>query len=214
MMDSKLVGSRILQRRIEIGLTQQQIAEAVGVATSTIKRYESGEFKKIKLPIIESIAKALKVNPDWICGKSNEKAFTPIPKDAIVPTGMVPILGVIPGGTPILAEENIEGYMPTMLNNPKEYFYLRVRGESMIGAGITTGDRVLIHKQKCAENGEIVACRVNGDDATLKRFRQMDKTVFLLPENPSMQPIIIPCADFDNGYAEILGVAKQVVKNL
>ena len=84
----------------------------------------------------------------------------------------------------------------------------------MIGAGIPDGCKVLIHIQPTAENGQIVACRVNGDEATLKRFKQKGATVFLLPENPDYEPYIVPVVDFDNGEAEILGVVKQIIKDV
>ncbi|XOQ49657.1 MAG: hypothetical protein ACFWUM_12275 [Eubacteriales bacterium] len=127
---------------------------------------------------------------------------------------MVPIVGTIPAGAPVLATENVEGYMPTLVKNPEEYFALRVHGKSMINAGIPDGSLVLIHQQPCAENGQIVACRINGDEATLKRFKQIGDTVVLMPENPDFQPIVVKCSDFENGYAEIIGIAKQVITDL
>ena len=132
---------------------------------------------------------------------------------AIVPS-IIPVLGFIRAGMPILAEENIIGYELADINHPEEYFYLRVTGDSMINAGISDGSKVLIHKQNYAENGQIVACLVNGDEATLKRFKQVGDTVVLLPENPKYDPIIVPCSEFDTGYAMVLGVAKKVLFDL
>ncbi|QEY34597.1 hypothetical protein FL966_05765 [Caproiciproducens galactitolivorans] len=64
--------------------------------------------------------------------------------------------------------------MPPLVKNPEEYFALRVHGKSMINAGIPDGSLALIHQQPCAENGQIVACRINGDGATLKRFKKLE----------------------------------------
>ncbi len=95
--------------------------------------------------------------------------------------------------------------------NASEHFALVVHGESMIGAGIPDGAKVLVHIQHDAEDGQIVACRVNGDEATLKRFKQKGDTVFLLAENPAYEPYIVPVKDFENGDAEILGVVRQII---
>lgn len=84
----------------------------------------------------------------------------------------------------------------------------------MINAGIRDGDLVLLRQQNTAENGQIVACLLNGEDATLKRFRAQKGMVILQPENPAYEPRIIPMSDFDNGLACIVGVAVKLVRNL
>ena len=139
-----------------------------------------------------------------------------IPSNAIPyeATGMVPVLGCIPAGNPLLAEECIEGYEPVDVADPQNYYFLRVQGDSMINAGIQSGDLVLIRLQNYAENGQIVACRVNGDEATLKRFREQDDSVILLPENPAYEPRIINKKDFADGDASIMGVAVEVKRKL
>ena len=138
---------------------------------------------------------------------SNAIPFTP-------PTGYAPILGTIPVGYPILASEEIEGYAAVDYPDPENYFWLRVHGDSMINAGIETGDLVLIRKQPCADDGQIVACRVNGDEATLKRFRQQGNKVVLLPENSKFPPQFVNVSEFENGFASIIGVAVEVKRNL
>ena len=125
-------------------------------------------------------------------------------------SGAVPVMDGIAAGLPVLAQENIVDYMPVTVRHPEEYFYLIVRGDSMINAGIPNGSQVLIHMQPNADNGQIVACRVNGDEATLKRFKQVGDTVLLMPENPAYEPIIVPVSDFCTGEAEIIGVVKKV----
>lgn len=214
-MDNKEIGRKINQRRTELQLSLQDVARKVGVASSTILRYETGAVQKIKMPVIEAISKALGLNPAWVCGKTVSKFYDESGSDNIVPiTGMVPIVGTIPAGVPVLAQENIEGYYPVTVRNPEEYFCLHVHGTSMINAGIPDGALVLIHRQTYADNGQIVACRVNGDEATLKRFKQVKDTVVLVPENPDFQPILVKCSDFESGYAEIIGIAKQVIINI
>lgn len=90
--------------------------------------------------------------------------------------------------------EDIEGYAAADVAQPEEYFYLRVTGDSMINAGIRDGDLVLLRRQESAENGQIVACLLDGADATLKRLRVQRDMAILQPENPAYEPRIIPSA--------------------
>lgn len=104
----------------------------------------------------------------------------------------VPLVGTVAAGQPLLAEENIEGYFPIpveMLPN-KETFMLRVKGDSMINAGIFDGDRVIIQQQSHAENGEIVVALID-DSATVKRFFKEEGRYRLQPENDAMEPIYV-----------------------
>lgn len=200
------ISDNIKKLRTQHGMSQEEFGKIAGVSDKAVSTWENGK-KEPRMGAIQKIALYFNINKSEIIDDA-EASRIPV-------SGMIPIVGKIPAGYPVLAEENIEGYMPTMVKNPNEYFYLRVSGVSMINAGIPDGALVLIHKQQCAENGEIVACRVNGDEATLKRFKPVNNdTVVLMPENPDFQPIIVSGKDFKSGYAEIIGVAKQVTTNL
>lgn len=104
----------------------------------------------------------------------------------------VPLLGTVTAGQPILAVESVEGYVPYHGGRypAEELFALRVRGESMIEAGIFDGDIIIVHQTPTARNGEIVVALV-GDEATVKRFYKEDGHYRLQPENATMQPIIV-----------------------
>ena len=105
----------------------------------------------------------------------------------------VPVIGSVAAGQPILAVENIESYFPIpsdMIPN-RETFMLKVKGESMVNAGILAGDKVLVQKQHTAENGEIVVALVD-DSATVKTFYKEDDFIRLQPENDEYDPIIVP----------------------
>ena len=104
----------------------------------------------------------------------------------------VPIVGHVAAGEPILATENIENYFPIPVEYMpnEETFMLKVKGESMINAGIFNGDNVLVKKQPNAENGDIVVALVD-DSATVKTFYQEDGYYRLQPENDTMDPIIV-----------------------
>ena len=115
--------------------------------------------------------------------------------------GQIPIVGVVTAGIPILAVENQEG---TLAWSDPGCFALRVRGDSMINAGILSGDLVVVRPQQTANDGQIVVARI-GDEATVKRLRRRSGQVWLLPENENYEPI-------DGSEAELIGLVKAVVR--
>ena len=115
--------------------------------------------------------------------------------------GQIPVVGVVTAGMPILAVENQEGTMPW---NDPGCFALRVRGDSMINAGIFSGDKVVVRPQSTADDGQIVVARI-GEEATVKRLRRRSGQVWLMPENENYPPI-------DGSEAEIIGLVKAVVR--
>ncbi len=117
----------------------------------------------------------------------------------------IPIVGTVAAGTPILAQECIEDYLTFDAGrNNDEYFALRVRGESMLNAGILPDDLVVVHQQAEAHNGEIVVALL-GDEATVKRFKRNGNEIWLLPENEAYSPI-------DGREASILGKVTAVIR--
>jgi repressor LexA len=114
----------------------------------------------------------------------------------------IPVVGRVAAGVPLLALENIEGFLKVDgdIAGDREVFFLRVKGESMIGYGIKDGDYVLVQPEKTASEGEIVVFRIH-DEATVKEYRRKGELVLLVPHNPEFQ--IVECnADED---FEILG---------
>ena len=129
----------------------------------------------------------------------------PVYEEPEIPAGRVPIVGTVAAGTPILAQECIEDYLTFDTNGRDgEYFALRVRGESMLNAGILPGDLVVVHQQREAHNGEIVVALIE-DEATVKRLQRRNGEVWLLPENDAYEPI-------DGRFASILGKVSAVVR--
>lgn len=114
----------------------------------------------------------------------------------------IPVVGVVTAGVPILATENIEGYIPW--DGESGCFVLRVRGDSMIGVGILDGDKVVVRPQPDAENGQIVVALLD-DSATVKRLKKTGRDVWLMPENPSYEPI-------PGNEAKILGRVKALIR--
>lgn len=198
---NKEIGRRIKKKRLEKDMTLKDLGEKIGVASSTIMRYEKGEINTIKLPVINSIANALGVDPAWLVLKSNSP-------DKYIPTksevSNIPLLGQIAAGLPILAEENIEDYF-NIDSKIKADFALRIKGDSMLGAGIFPEDIVFIRKQDNLENGEIGAVLIE-ESATLKKFYKEDGTIILQSENDMYKPIILT-----NGNVQILGKLVAVL---
>ena len=122
-----------------------------------------------------------------------------------VPEDKVPIVGNVAAGSPILAQECIEDYLTFDTGGRSgEFFALRVRGESMLNAGILPGDLVVVQQQNTARNGEIGVAMIE-DEATVKTYSRQNGHVWLLPENDAYEPI-------DGTYAEILGRVAAVVR--
>lgn len=122
------------------------------------------------------------------------------------PRGKVPVVGNVAAGTPILAEECVEEYIPFDTGDaPEEYFALRVRGESMLNAGILPDDLVVVHQQQEARNGEIVVALFE-DEATVKTLSRKNGEIWLLPENPAYEPIDGTCAQI---IGRVVGLVRQ-----
>lgn len=127
------------------------------------------------------------------------------PSEADPPADRVPVVGNVAAGSPILAEQCIEDYLAFDTGGlAGEHFALRVRGESMLYAGILPGDYVVVHQQEHFRNGEIVVALFE-DEATVKTLRRKDGHVWLMPENPEYQPI-------DGDGAQLLGKVVAVIR--
>lgn len=117
----------------------------------------------------------------------------------------VPIVGNVAAGSPILAEQNIEDHVLLSADLAKDgYFLLRVRGDSMINAGILDGDMVLVRPQHEASNGSIVVAMIEGD-ATVKRFERSNGHVKLIAENPDYEPIV-------TNNVSLVGIVRGVIR--
>ncbi len=199
------IGQRIKQRRVELGLSVDDIAEKIGKNRATVYRYESSEIEDLPTSILEPLAKALSTTPAYLMGWETDNIFS-IPNIIPLPeTKEIPLLGTIACGEPILAEENIEDYIKLDKAVDAE-FALRCKGDSMIGARIRNGDIVYIHQQEDVENGEIAAVLI-GNEATLKKvYKYPEKNMLVLkPANPEYEDFIYTGAELEE--IRILGKA-------
>lgn len=193
-------------RRTELGLTQLDVANAVGVSEATVSRWESGDIANMKRSRIAALASVLKISPSIIMGW-NENPEIRLPSDDIIipmPTmRKIPLVGSIACGTPILAEENCEGEVDVP-DHVRADFALRCKGDSMINARIFDGDIVYIRQQESVEHGEIAAVIID-DEATLKRVYLYEDHISLEAENPQYRPLVYWGAEMNN--VRILGRA-------
>ena len=162
----------------------REIGEAVGLRSTASVSYHLQQLQQ----------KGLLLAPG---GKGRKRAVVTAQRP-----GQIPVVGVVTAGLPILAVENQEGTMAW--DGDPGCFALRVRGESMINAGILDGDKVVVRPQPAADDGQIVVARI-GDEATVKRLSRKNGQVWLLPENDAFEPI-------DGSEAELIGIVKAVVR--
>ena len=164
--------------------TVREICAAVGLKSTATVSYHLTELKRLG-----------KIQSD-----AGKRRAISLPEQAR--NGRIPIVGVVTAGYPILATENIEGSLPW--DGDSSCFALRIKGDSMIGAGILDGDKVVVRPQPEAQNGEIVIALIE-DEATCKRFHRDRTGIWLLPENPEYEPI-------DGTNAVIIGKVKAVIR--
>ncbi len=195
-------------KRLAHGRTQQQISDETGIPVSTL----SGYFAKRSTPnagAVQKLADYFGVNKSDIDPRYGTSPQNLKPVNEMI---KIPLLGTIACGDPILADENIAGYLsePTDLLPSGKLFYLRAKGQSMEPT-IKDESLVLIRQQPDVEDGEIAAILfMDDDEATLKRIKRAGPTVILMPDNREYEPIIAS----DSNPVRILGKAVRVTTNL
>ena len=179
----------------------REIGEAVGLKSPSTVHFHIKHLEELGY-----ISKSGRKGRALTLTERAAPAAAPAPvQEAEIPSGRVPVLGDVAAGSPILAQECIDDYISfDTQGRDGEFFALRVRGESMLNAGILPGDLVVVHRQPTAQNGEIVVALLE-DEATVKRLSRRGGEVWLLPENENYSPI-------DGRYASILGKVAAVLR--
>ncbi|MDQ0114327.1 helix-turn-helix domain-containing protein [Paenibacillus harenae] len=222
-----VVGERIREMRSAVGYTQVQLGDKVGVDRSSIANYETGKATP-PMDIIMKLVDVFNCTTDYLLGRSDYNQFIDdkahmvnetrvdytITKNTLVPESaptvemvQIPIYGEIRAGYDSLAEQRIVGYEVVSKESVRDgdYFYLIVKGDSMIEEGIHEGMRVLVKSQNHCEHGKIGVVIVNGDEGTLKRVYYEGDTVVLQAANKGIPPRILPIYD-----VRIQGQVKKV----
>jgi repressor LexA len=175
--------------------TVRDIGKAIGLTSSSTVHAHLANLEKVGLLRRDpSKPRAIEVLVD--------KA-----KQVVAPNGL-PLVGQVAAGQPVLADENIEDYVPVpdIAGGEQGEFLLRVKGDSMKDAGILDGDHVVVRRQKAARNGEIIVALV-GEEATVKRFYKENDHVRLQPENEQMEPIRTRDLEL---LGRVVGVCRRV----
>lgn len=191
------MGDRIRQLRTKKGWTQEELAMRLGLKKAAIQKYEKGYVENIKRTNIKRLAEIFGVTASCIMGLDGYPAASTHASVATEPSAvslrLLPVLGTVPAGKPLFAEENVIGYELANADETKngDYFYLRVTGDSMDGSRIQEGDLVLVKKQSYIENGQIAVVLINSDEATLKRVYVQGEQCILQADNPRYPPIAV-----------------------
>ncbi len=178
-----------------------RVSKETGIPASTFSDWKTGRSTP-KAEKLKKIARFFDVSLEYLLDGTDGGAFSAEKK--------IPIIGEIRAGSPIITNETLLGYEKASVDSTDDYFYLRICGDSMKNIGMLDGSLVLFRKQQYAEDGDIVACLVGGDSATVKRFRRQQKTIYLIPENDDYRPIKLSTDDFEAGDARILGIAVEI----
>ena len=191
--------NRLKELRESKQLSQYEIGKILGITSQAYGHLENGK-RDISTDYLKILSEFYNVSIDYILGLTNNSKESIDLTDKLF---IIPIVGRVPAGEPLLAEENISGYLPIdpmmyHLTSPENLFFLKVVGESMNNV-VPDGSYVLIKKQDYAETGDVVVALVNGDnEATLKRFKQLENNfVMLEPDSsiPEYHPRIINLRD-------------------
>lgn len=207
MFNLEEIGKRIKTVRTEKELSLDDIANEIGVAKSTIQRYENGKIRSPKIPVLNAIANSLDVNPSWLLGTSDNKVI-----QNSVRAIRIPVLGRIAAGIPINAITEIIDWEEVRPDDVAggEYFALQIRGDSM-EPRIRNGDVIICRQQEDAEDGALVVAMVNGDDACCKKLKKYPNgAIGLMSTNPAYEPMIFTLDEIDERPVRIIGIVKEL----
>lgn len=207
------IGKIINKKRLELGLTLEEVGNFVGVSKSTVKKWEDGYISNMKRDKIAKLAKILKLNPvTFITGDEDVQSnAVPLPQSNIF---MCPIYDSVAAGFGAIAQDNIVDYMPTYISVPTEqelYIWITVSGDSMSPL-IDDNSKILVKKQTSVDNGQIAVALIDGEEAVVKKVKYGADWIELHSVNPYYPPRRFEGIDVQK--IQILGLVKEVSKTL
>lgn len=189
--------------------TIREIGREFGISsTFGVKRHLDALVKKGYLTIGNNLSRGLSLTN--LSATENSSASLGSEFNNQSEAVHIPIVGRVAAGVPVCAIENIEGNIAVgsnLLRKAPDCFALRVKGDSMINAGIFEGDLVIVSPQKFAKNGEIVVALI-GDEATVKRFHKNGDEILLIAENNNYQPIVVNYREDFSIIGKVIGVQR------
>lgn len=187
-----LAGKRMKGRRLEMKMTLAELGNTIGVAPSTIQRYEAGTIRRPKIPVVRAIADALGVTLGWITGVEEcSKEMPGNGYNADIRNGvLIPVVGCAAAGLACHAEHIIEDYEYASADAVRDglnYVYIRVKGDSMLPL-IMEGDLVLVRCQDIVDNGSYAVVIIDNEDGVVKKIKMSRGHIELISENPYYPP--------------------------
>lgn len=213
------LGNRIKTRRKDLKMTMAELGSKIGVAASTIQRYEVGKISRPKYAVLCAIASAMAVSVKELTGenKVSEASFE-IPKNAypldVSSMVNIPIIGKVAAGLSCYAEDYLEGYelaASEMIHSGFDYVYLRVRGDSMQPL-IVENDLVLVRCQDVVDNGTYGVVIIDGEDGVVKKVYMYRDRIELISENPYYPPRIFEGEDCER--VKVFGRVMEIKRKL
>lgn len=207
-----MFGEVLKKLRKDAGMSQEELAEAIGISKSAVGMYEQGKRTPHNKEVLKAISDCFSVSVDYLYGFTSSYENTISEEDRArfgiraISTRKIPMVGKIACGEPIMCEQDYETFVEASSDINAD-FCLTAQGDSMINARIFDGDVVFIREQEMVENGEIAAVIVDDEEITLKRFFYYPdrQQVILQPENPTYRPMVFNNEELD--HIRILGKA-------
>ena len=194
--------NRIKLLREELNMTQQELADKLDGAKSTVAMYEKGD-RKPSMEVLLKLSEIFDCSIDYILGKSDNR-------NSDIPVSKIPILGTVKAGYDWLAEENIVDYITLKENIPNvnEYYDLRITGDSMLPL-LAEGDLVIVHDQDDVESGQTAVILINGEEATVKKVVKTNEGIELHAMNPYYPVKKFTFEDMQKIPVKIIGRVKE-----
>lgn len=195
--DIKTIGAKIADRRRALNMTLEEVGERVGVAKSTIQRYEAGKITSPKQAVLESIARALSMDVGELVGRRSMPSNAVLMRNTDDAKRSIPILGRVAAGEGAFADCNILGYVmedADRLVDGEDYAYLRVEGDSMYPE-FKDGDMVLVKCCSSIDSGSYGVVMIDNDVGVIKRVEYTNESITLHSVNPMYPPRVFEGED-------------------
>ena len=196
---------RLKELRKAAKLSQTELAKIFNVAQNTLSNWENGN-RMIDMSTAVEISKFFNVSVDYLLGRDETPVSSPQSSGT-----WIPVLGNVQAGIPVEAVQDIIDYedISNITKDPSDYFALQIKGSSM-EPRFCAGDVVIVKKQNTAEDGDIVIALINGDEATVKKFKKRPEGVMLIPMNPQFDTMFYSNEEIEKLPISILGKVVEL----
>ena len=199
------MADRIKEKRIQAGLTQEELAEKLGLKKSAIAKYENGRVENIKRSIIQKMSDILDCTPSYLMGWDENVTIQTAQRSHY----RIPVLTTVAAGKPIYAEEDVLQWIDYDKEPGDHVRACRIEGNSMIPR-IQNGDTVIFDSELGWEDGDVVIATVNGDHATCKRIKRYADGIALLSDNANYAPMYFSGKEVNELPVKVIGRVTEV----